>query len=226
MFKWDRISWIASGIFVIGVVLGMTVNFFFFFLLAIAYLLRPALLAFGLTKHLADERQMSIQFHSGNIALIIVIVALMIFAYTEDAAGRHADNYYFLLALALAAKAVVGLVMNGDFTSAAVRISVFAALMILLFVTAENGLSLGMLMEGIPGFVILIAGLVGWKKPLIGAIFFAVLAVGTSMMFGVLGGFTASRVYMSLLLSIPLLVVGFCFYKGWRGETGEEVAVE
>jgi len=49
MFKWDRISWIASGIFVIGVVLGMTVNFFFFFLLAIAYLLRPALLAFGLT---------------------------------------------------------------------------------------------------------------------------------------------------------------------------------
>ena len=47
MFKWDNISWIATGIFFVGLALGAFVNDAFLIVLAGAYLLRPALLAFG-----------------------------------------------------------------------------------------------------------------------------------------------------------------------------------
>ena len=56
MFKWDKLSWIASGIFVLGIILGIWNNFFFG-LLIVAYLLRPTILAFGKGKKYADERQ-------------------------------------------------------------------------------------------------------------------------------------------------------------------------
>ena len=210
MFKWDAISWIATGIFVIGVALGATVDNSFLLLLAGSYLLRPTLLAFGLGKNFADERQTQVQFHSGNIALIVVVVGLIIAAISESIQGRHADTFYFLISLALLSKALVGLVMNGDHRTTAVRISLFISLLYLLFVCME-GLSIGTLIEGAPGLIILAAGLIGKKIPMVGAIVLGLVAIATLYFFGILGGLTSTRVYVSLILSTPLAVAAVCF---------------
>ncbi len=81
MFKKDAIFWWATAIFIMALVLaGIFKNQLFLFLMVGSYLLRPTLASLGLAKNLVDERQMSIQYRSGNIAFVIMIIACIILA--------------------------------------------------------------------------------------------------------------------------------------------------
>lgn len=81
MFKKDSIFWLATCIFVSGVtIFAFTQNQLWLFLLAGSYLLRPTLASLNIAKSLVDERQMSIQFRSGNIAFAVMIIACIIMA--------------------------------------------------------------------------------------------------------------------------------------------------
>ena len=86
----------------------------FLTLLIVAYLLRPTILAFGRGKKYADERQKNIQLQSGNIALTVVKIAIIIFSFIDEAQGKSSDTYNGILAIALATKAIIGLIMLKD----------------------------------------------------------------------------------------------------------------
>ncbi|MBA4312727.1 MAG: hypothetical protein C0417_08865 [Chlorobiaceae bacterium] len=219
MFKWDKISWIASGIFLAGLLLGAFVNELFLYLMVGGFLLRSTLLAFGVAKIYADERQMQIQYHSGNIALTVLVVAIIIFAVKAGLSGKQAfDEYAMLVTIALVAKGVVGLVMIGDYRAVAVRITVIAGVAITLFASLSHGFSLGTLMEASPGLLIIIVGLLGIKRPMISAALLAIIGLATFIFFGPGGGLTETRIFMGIILSLPLFVTAFCFYKGARIE--------
>ncbi|MDP3683773.1 MAG: hypothetical protein Q8S01_07555, partial [Ignavibacteria bacterium] len=66
MFNKDPIFWLATSIFILGVILfGITQNDLWLFLFACSYLLRPTLASLNIAKSHIDERQMSIQYRSG-----------------------------------------------------------------------------------------------------------------------------------------------------------------
>ncbi len=222
MFDWDRYSWIAAGMFTAGIVLGATVDGGFLFLLVGAYLFRPALLAAGVRRPYADERQLHIQYRSGNIALIVTVIAIIAMAINETAQGRTAENYYLILFIGLLAKALVGIVMSRDFRRAGLRITLFIGLLYLTFVGLEHGPSLGMLIEGAPGIAILAVGLLGLRWPWVSAVLLALLGVATLVVFGVFGGMNIMRVSVSIVLSIPILVASYCYLQAAREPQDEE----
>ena len=75
MFKRDPIFWWASGIFILVLALfAITQYDVLLMLIVFAYLLRPALASFGLAKKYVDERQMSLNYRSSNIAFVVTII--------------------------------------------------------------------------------------------------------------------------------------------------------
>jgi hypothetical protein len=213
MSNWDSLSWWATGIFIAGLVLGAAVNEQFLFLLAGAYLLRPTLLALGLAKKYADERQRLIQFHSGNIALTVTVLSLIGFAIKARLEAQPPDNYYMLIALALLTKALVGLVMIGDYRAAGVRITTTIGILLFLFAALENGFSVGTLIEASPGILVLLVGLLGIKRPKLSAILLVMIGIALAIVFGPVRAFTLTRILVGLLLPLPVFIAAFCFFK-------------
>jgi hypothetical protein len=224
MFKWDKLSWVASGIFVAGLILGIFNNYFLG-LLIVAYLLRPTLLAFGGGKKYADERQTAIQFQSGNISLTVVIVAMFILNIMEELEGRPGDKYNGIIILALAVKAIVGLIMLRDYKTAAFRTGFFMGLLLSLFILFDSGFKpFGFLIAG-PGFLIMLLSWFGLKKPMLVAVIFVVLGVAAGIwraLFFVNNLPFEANALTTLLVSLPLLAAAFLFYKGAQANKGEQ----
>jgi hypothetical protein len=79
MFKKDPIFWSASAIFVAALVLyGVTQMQFCLALMVGAYLLRPTLASLGIGRRKIDERQMTINYRSGNIAFAVTIMLCIV----------------------------------------------------------------------------------------------------------------------------------------------------
>ena len=221
MFKWDKLSWIASGIFVLGIILGIWNNFFFG-LLIVAYLLRPTILAFGKGKKYADERQQTIQFQSGNISLTVVIVAMFVFNIFEEYQGRPGDKYNEIIAIALATKAIVGLIMLRDYKTAGFRSGFFMGLLLSLFILfSANFEPIGFLIAS-PGFIIMALSYFGLKKPMLVAIIFGVIGLAAGILRGAFSPNTnlpiETNITTTILVSLPLLVTAFFFFKGARAD--------
>jgi hypothetical protein len=231
MFKWDKISWIAFGIFVTGVILGAIDNIFLFLLVA-AYLLRPTLLALGGSKEkYADERQIKIQYHSGNIALTVMIIAMIVFALIEHLKGKPYDTYNEIIIIGLLTRALVSLVMIGDYKAAAARIGYFMALLLGLFILFEA--SSGpfnpiIFLIILPPILIALVSYIGLKKPMVGVIFFGVLGVTALILLSFPRNNLniASIISTEIAITAPLLVEAFLFYKGAKAEkaTGPEIS--
>jgi len=230
MFKWDKLSWIAAGIFISGVILGILNNYFFGLMIA-AYLLRPTLLAFGGGKKYADERQSAIQFQSGNISLTVVIVAMFILNIVEESEGGPGDKYNGIIILALATKAIVGLIMLRDYKTAGFRTGFFMGLLLSLFILFSAGFQPFGFLIASPGFLIILLSWLGLKKPMLVAVVFVVFGfaagIWRALFFANNLPFEANAL-TTLLISIPLLVTAFFFYKGAQAEKGEktELAAE
>jgi len=221
MFKWDKLSWYAAVIFVAGIILGIFNNIFFG-LLIVAYLLRPTILALGKGKKFADERQTNIQFQSGNIALTVVIIAMFIFNLIEEYEGRPGDKYNEIIVIALATKAIVGLIMLRDYKTAGFRCGFFMGLLLSLFILFDTGFQpMGFLIAS-PGFLIMLLSYIGLKKPMIVAIILGILGITA----GVLRGFffnghnlpISANITTTIIISVPLLATAFFFYKGAMAE--------
>jgi len=228
MFKWDKLSWFASGIFVAGIILGIFNNSFFG-LMIVAYLLRPTILAFGGGKKYADERQTSIQFQSGNIALTVAIVAMFIFNLIEEIEGRPGDKYNEIIIIALATKAIVGLIMLRDYKTAGFRSGFFMGLLLSLFILFDSGFKpIGFLIAS-PGFLIMILSYVGLKKPMLISIIFGLLGITAGILRGLFAAghnFSMSvDITTTVLVSVPLLATAFFFYKGARADVNQTIKI-
>lgn len=135
MLKKDPIFWMATSIFILGVVIfGVTQNQLWLFLLAGSYLLRPTLASLNIAKSLVDERQMSIQYRSGNIAFATMIIGCIIMAIYESNKGDHSWEFFnAIVIIGLAAKALSNVFLIGNYRESGTKIIRGVGLMIVLF---------------------------------------------------------------------------------------------
>jgi hypothetical protein len=215
MFKWDAVSWSATGIFALGLVLGGTAHGAFLFLMLGAYLLRPTLNALGLAKRYVDERQLQIQFHSGNIGFAVAMLAAAALAIKAQVEGRRIDEYVFIISFGVAAKAIVGLLMAADPRTVGVRIACTIGLLATLFTLLEGGSLTGIVIQALPGVIVLSIGLLGLWKPVPSAVLLALAAAFTAYFFGIRGAWTL-RWQMLLLVTVPLTIASISLFRSTR----------
>jgi hypothetical protein len=223
MFNKDPIFWLSTSVFVSAVVIyGITQNQLWLFLLAGSYLLRPTLASLNIAKSLIDERQMSIQYRSGNIAFAVMIIACIIMAVYQSSREDHSWEFFSaIVIIGLAAKALSNVFLIGNYRDSATKIIMGVGLMITLFVSLENGFSVGTLIESGPGIAIVAIGWLSKKFPkTIGII---VLIVTAALLFMILQkGFIIGQIITAIVVTIPLTIAGISLFVGDRIETDFE----
>ena len=211
MRKRDPIFWAATAIFVLSLVLGGTVHESALLLMAFSYLLRPTLYALGLARRYADERQLTIQFRSGNIAFTILVTGIMILAADREIRGEPADAFYALLCIGLAAKALANRLLGKDWRPTGITIVLAVAALMTLFGLIEEGLSFGGFMHSLPGLLLAVIGVTGFRYPRIAGILTAAAACFAIYFFQL---FTLRQLPTFLLLAVPLFIAAICLYFG------------
>ncbi len=219
MFKRDPIFWIATGIFVAGIAIyGFTQNQVWLFLLVGSYLLRPTLASLNIAKSKVDERQMSIQYRSGNIAFAVMIIGCIVMHIYEDSRNDHAWEFFdMIIIIGLAAKALSNVFLIGNYRESATKILLTVGLIVVLFATLEEGLSIGSLMNSLPGIIIIAIGLLSKKFPKsIGVVVLAVTAALAIMIVTLKGRVLIAQITTALLISVPLAIAGISLIVGDR----------
>jgi hypothetical protein len=225
MSKKDPIFWGAASIFVLAIALfAVTQNQLWLALLVGSYLLRPTLASLGIAKKLVDERQMSIQYRSGNIGFAVMIVACIVLAVNQSIKNDPSwEMFTIILALGLAAKALVNVVLVGSYRDSGSKIIMAAGALIALFASFElgNGFSIGVLAGVAPGLAIVGIGWLARKFPRsIGGTIFAITAV---LLYVILAkGFTTGQITSALVVAVPLVTAGFCLIVGDRKDSDAE----
>ncbi len=200
MIKRDRIFYAACGVFLVGVILALLQYDFALLFIVGAYLLRPILHVFDLAGKRTDERRVHIHSRSGNVAFIAVMLAAIGLALLRVANGETADEFYALIGIGIAARAVVGLLMIGDLRRTGVLIVVTVGVVTALFALASAGFSLPALFVGSLGLLLAFLGFMAGRFPRIVALILTVIAlvlvfsfelyklreIGTAMTFAVL----------------------------------------
>lgn len=223
MFKKDPIFWLATFIFISAIVIyGLTQNQLWLFLLAGSYLLRPTLASLNIAKSLVDERQMSIQYRSGNIAFAVMIIACIIMAVYQSSKDDHSWEFFnAIVIIGLAAKALSNVFLIGNYRESGTKIIIAVGLMFVLFASLENGFSIGTLMESTPGLAIVGLGWLSKKFPrTIGGITL-VITVALSI-FILSKGFVIGQIITAVLVSVPLVTAGISLIVGDRVEKDSE----
>lgn len=215
MLKKDPIFWMATSIFILGVVIfGLTQNQLWLFLLAGSYLLRPTLASLNIAKSLVDERQMSIQYRSGNIAFAVMIIGCIIMSVYESNKGDHSWEFFnAIVIVGLAAKALSNVFLIGNYRESGTKIIMGVGLMIVLFVFLSHGFSVGMLVESAPGWLIILVGWLAKKFPrTIGGV---VLGITALLLVVILGkGFVIGQIITAVIITIPLVTAGVSLIVG------------
>lgn len=223
MFKKDPIFWLATSIFILGVaIFGVTQNQLWLFLLAGSYLLRPTLASLNIAKSLVDERQMSIQYRSGNIAFAVMIIGCIIMSVYQSNKGDHSWEFFnAIVIIGLTAKALSNVFLVGNYRESGTKIIIAVGLMLVLFVSLENGFSMGTLVESAPWWGIVGVGWLSKKFPrTIGGIILAITAV---LLFFILQkGFIVGQIITAVVVSVPLVTAGVSLIVGDRSEADSD----
>jgi len=186
-FKKNPIFWWASGIFVLGLILyGVTQMDIFLVLPVFAYLLRPTLASFGLAKKYVDERQMSLNYRSSNIAFFVMMIVCTYFAAKLRAEGNsNAEMFYEVIFIGIAAKAVFNVLLKKNFRETAPKIIISVGLLMSLFAAISNidhGIfSMSFIMNVLPCLLLFGLGITAKYFPrpaAIGILIYAMLLVG------------------------------------------------
>ncbi|MBI5475630.1 MAG: hypothetical protein HY964_02705 [Ignavibacteriales bacterium] len=217
MFKKDKIFWMATFIFVLGIVIaGITQNQLWLFILVGSYLLRPTLASLNIGRESIDERQMSIQYRAGNIAFAVMVIGSIVISIWESSRGDHSWEFFnAIVILGIAARALANVILIGNYRESATKIIMTVGLMVILFVTLENGFSLGGLIESLPGLGIVGVGWLSKKYPkTIGGIIFVITI---AMLFLILSrGFVIGQFITAVLITVPLGTAGIGLTIGDR----------
>ena len=123
MFNRDPIFWWASGIFILALVLfGITQNDLLLALMVVSYLLRPTLASLGMAKRYVDERQLSLNYRSSNIAFFMMMIACVFFAAKLKTENNHSgEMFYMVIVIGIAAKALFNTLLVESFLTLLVR---------------------------------------------------------------------------------------------------------
>jgi hypothetical protein len=206
--KRDPIFWWATGIFVLALLLmAVTQDQFWLVLMIGSYLLRPTLASLGFARRYVDERQMSIQYRSGNIAFAVMIITCIILAVKLNADGNPEwEMFNVAIIVGLATRALFNVIFVKNYREAATKIIIAAGLLLTLFVSmdsVERGLSFGTFLNVAPALAIVGIGLLSRKFPrIIGGIMFAITAVLVVVILS--KGLTIYQAATALIVAVPL----------------------
>jgi len=226
MFKKDRIFWFATGIFVLAIIIfAITGEQLWLAMMIASYLLRPTLASLGVARRSVDERQMSIQYRSGNLAFAVMMIIAVILAAVQSAKGDpNWDLFNIVIVGGLAAKALSNVLLVKNYREAASKIIMTVGLMITLFASMSHGLSLGTLIEASPGLAVVAIGWLSRKYPrTVGVIVFAAAAALEVLILG--RGFNLGQIFTGLVIGVPLGLAGVCLFVGDRDDTAPEEIV-
>jgi len=180
MSKRDAIFWWASAIFVAALLLfAATQNQFWLALMIASYLLRPTLASLGIGRAKIDERQMTINYRSGNIAFAVTLMLCAFCAAKLELEGDHAfELFAMVIILGLATKALFNVILVKNYREAATKIIISVGLLIALFSVMDASSFLSVVMQILPGLAIAGIGLLSRKYPRpIGIVVFAATAI-------------------------------------------------
>lgn len=219
--KRDKIFYAAAALCLAGVVLAFMGQEFALLLFVVAYLLRPSLHEFGLTKQYADERQLLLHSRSGNIAFIVVMLAAVGFALWRITRGESPEELYQLIFIGLAARAMTRLIMVGEYRKAGVLIISAVGVFLALFIILESGLSVASIFGIALGGIIVGLGQLARKSPKAMAAVLLILVIAVIVMFE-LYDFRTVNTVLWLFFVTPLVTAAACLLLG-RSENEEEV---
>jgi len=215
--KKDPIFWFAAAIFVLAIgIASITRNDLWLFLMIGSYLLRPTLASLGLAHRWVDERQMTIQYRSGNIGFAVMLIASVVMAIIQRTKGDHSwELFNIVIILGLAAKALFNVLLVKNYREAGSRIIMAVGLLATLFVAAENGPTPGGLIEASPWLTIVLIGWLSRRYPrTIGTILFVVTVALACVILG--KGFSLGQVATALVICIPLVLAGISLFAPER----------
>ncbi len=211
MFKKDPIFWWASGIFVLALILfAITQIDSFLTLIILAYLLRPTLASLGVVNKYVDERQLSLNYRSGNIAFFVMMVVCAFFAEKLRSENNHiGEMFYMVMAIGIVVKALFNVLLSKNFREVAPKIIITVGLAIALFSgmgSIQHGIfSINVLMNVLPGLAIIGIGVLSKYFPramavvmLLVTISFVIIILKRDISWATIG--------TALIIGVPLLV--------------------
>ena len=219
MYKKNPIFWWASSIFVLGLILfAITQNQIFLIgFIVVAYLLRPTLASLGMANKYVDERQISLNYRSSNIAFFVMMVACVFFAGYLIAENNHTGEiFYMVIVIGIATKALFNLLLSKNFRGVAPKIIVGVGLLLSLFSgmgSLDHGIfSINFFMNILPGLIIVGLGILSKYFPRVIAIviFFIMIAL---VIFILRRGINWATVGTSLIVGVPLLAASLGLWR-------------
>ncbi len=224
MLKKDPIFWCAAGILVLGFALfAITQNQFWIALGIGSYLLRPTLASLGIARKNVDERQMTINYRSGNIGFAVLLITCVIFMAKLETEGNH-DFELFATAIivGLVAKGLLNVILVKNYREAASKIIISAGLLIATFAAMDGGSIVGAFMQAWPWLVIAAAGFLSKKYPrVMGIIVFIMTALMLIFVMTVglrNSGSLWTQIVVAALIGVPLILAGICLFIGDQSE--------
>ena len=208
--KKDPIFWWAWGIFALALILiAITQLDIFLVLVVVAFLLRPTLASLGMTKKYIDERDLSLNFRSGNIAFFVMMVACVFFAAKLKAEDNSiGEMFYMVIMIGLVAKGLAYTLMSKKFREVAPKIIIVVGLLVALFAgmgSIQHGLfSMNVLMNSLPGVVIIGIGVLSKYYPRVAAVVMLLVTIAL-IIFILMKGITWGQIGTALIVGIPLL---------------------
>ena len=214
MFKKDPIFWWASGIFILALLLfAITQNDVILMLIVFAYLLRPTLASLGLAKKYVDERQISLNYRSSNIAFVVIIIACITMSAKLRAENNVAAEYFFMvIVIGIVAKALFNVLLTKNFREIAPKIIVSVGFFIAIFGAMEqieHGIfSLDFFMNALPGLAISGIGVLSKYFPkTIGVVVLLFTIYLEIVIFN--RGFDWAQIGTAFIVGVPLLAASF-----------------
>ena len=227
MYKKNPIFWLASTIFVLGLILfAITQNQIFLTFIVAAYLLRPTLASLGIAKKYVDERQLSLSYRSSNIAFFAMMVACVFFAGHLMAKEDHTfEMFLMVIVIGIATKALFNVLLSKNFRGVAPKIIIGVGLLVALFSgmgSIRHGIfSINFLMNALPGLLIAGLGILSKYFPRVIAIvlFFIMIAL---VIFILRRGIDWATVGTSLIIGVPLLSASLGLWWEPKNTSDEE----
>lgn len=224
MFKKDPIFWWAIGIFALALLLFLITQSPNWLFLGIAsYLLRPTLASLGVARRHMDERQMNVNYRSGNIAFAVTILTCVICSIMLFAKDDHAfEMFHMAIVVGLATKALFNVILIKNFREAAAKILIGVGLLMALFMSFSSFRPFSLVsfvMNILPGLAVAGIGFLSKSYPRPAGIL--ILAAAAFLLWRIFDkGFDWGQIAAAVIVCVPLIIGGVFLMRVKAADVG------
>jgi hypothetical protein len=158
-----------------------------------------------------DERQILMNYRSGNIAFSVTLLTCVIIAVKLGMENDHAFEYFHMVVVVgLATKALFNVILTKNFHEAASKILIAVGLLVALFASfsAFKPFSIvSVIMSALPGLAIAGIGLLSISHPRPAGVL--VLAAAAFLLWRIFDkGFNWGQIAAAVIICVPLIIGG------------------